>query len=92
MLDRIFADNKKLSKKYSCFTLAFHAASAGVIMLFFLSLTEDPLYQIKNISEVSMFAVLYMGIFAPGLGYLLYNLSIKLSGPTKWYTAPYLYL
>ena len=74
---------KKLSKKYEIFTLTFYATFSGVIILFFLASFEQSFYHIMSISKTSFFAILYMGIGASGIGYLLYNLSIKDIGPTK---------
>lgn len=74
---------KTLIEKYSGFTITFYASIFGVILLFFLALTENIIEQIQAISPSSIYAVLYMGICASGLGYFLYNLSIREIGPTK---------
>ncbi|MFQ5824220.1 MAG: DMT family transporter [bacterium] len=74
---------KKLSNKYSSFTLTFYATLFGVLLLLIFALTEDCFRQIKEISIVSFCSVLYMGIAASGIGYLFYNLSIARIGPTK---------
>ncbi len=74
---------KKLVKKYHGFTITYYSTLIGTILLFFLALPEDPLGQILQVSLVSVVAVVYMGIFASGIGYLLYNYSIKEIGPTK---------
>jgi drug/metabolite transporter (DMT)-like permease len=74
---------KKLLKFYSGFTLTFYAALFGVAALFFLVLSENFFEQVCAISATSIWAVLYMGVCASGLGYLLYNLSIDKIGPTK---------
>ena len=39
--------------------------------------------QIAGISLESTLSMLYMGVFASGMGYLLYNYSINNVGPTK---------
>ncbi len=74
---------KRLIVKYSGYTLTFYATMFGVITLFFLSMTEQPLQQLQTISTASIWSILYMGVIASGLGYLLYNLSIQKLGPTK---------
>ena len=69
--------------RYSGFTLTFYATLFGVVLLLFLTPLEDPLEQIREISRESLLSVLYMGICGSGLGYLLYNLSIREIGPTR---------
>ena len=60
-----------------------YATLFGVILLVPLAWSEGLTQQIQIVSAPIVFAVLYMGIFASGIGYLFYNLSIKESGPTK---------
>ena len=74
---------KEMSKRYNSFTLIFYATLSGVIMLLFLALSEGGITQVQNISLRSIMSIVYMGIFASGIGYLLYNYSIKELGPTK---------
>jgi len=74
---------KKMLAKYSGFTLTFYATLCGVLLLLLLAPGEGALEQITQISRVSAFSVLYMGVCASGLGYLLYNLSIREIGPTR---------
>lgn len=74
---------KSLSKKYSSFTLTFYATASSVVILLFLAIIEGGIKQLVNISDRSILSILYMGIFASGLGYLLYNFGIKDLGPTK---------
>lgn len=74
---------KDLVHRYSGYTITFYATLTGVVLLFFLSLREDVANQIKSISTASILAVVYMGVFASGLGYLAYNLSIREIGPTR---------
>ncbi len=52
-------------------------------MLVFLAPQEAPLGEIQKISRASLLSVIYMGICGSGLGYLLYNLSIREIGPTR---------
>ena len=74
---------KSLSKKYSSFTLTFYATLWGVIMLLFFALAEGGAEQVQTISLRSVLSLLYMGIFASGIGYLFYNYGIHELGPTK---------
>lgn len=74
---------KTLIRKYSGFTITFYASFFGVVLLSFLAFSENAPEQVRNISSASIFGILYMGICASGLGYFLYNLSIREIGPTK---------
>lgn len=69
--------------RYSGFTLTFYATLFGVLLLFVLAPQESPLQSVAQISRASLLSVLYMGICGSGLGYLLYNLSIREIGPTR---------
>ena len=69
--------------RYSGFTLTFYATLFGVLILLVLAPQESPLGEIRQISRASLLSVLYMGICGSGLGYLLYNLSIREIGPTR---------
>ena len=80
---------KKLLQKYTSFTLTFYAILFGVILLVPLTLSEGLADQIQTISPPVILAILYMGIFASGIGYLLYNSSIKEIGATR--TASFVY-
>lgn len=80
---------KQLLSRYSGFTLTFYATLFGVVLLLFLIGSEDPLTQVQSMSDTSVYAVIYMGVFASGLGYLAYNLSIREIGPTR--TASYVF-
>jgi drug/metabolite transporter (DMT)-like permease len=74
---------RSMLDRYSGFTLTFYATLFGVLMLLFLAPQEAPLGDIQTISRESLLSILYMGIFASGLGYLLYNLSIREIGATR---------
>jgi drug/metabolite transporter (DMT)-like permease len=74
---------RTMLEKYSGFTLTFYATLFGVLMLLFLAPQEAPLDRIQEISRASLLSVFYMGICGSGLGYLLYNLSIREIGPTR---------
>ena len=74
---------KTLVKTYRSFTLAYYATLFGVLILLPFSLIEDPIPQVGTASMESILGILYMGIFASGLGYMLYNTSVDKIGPTK---------
>ncbi len=80
---------KSLLKKHTSFTLTYYATLFGVILLVPLTLSEGFVQQIQTISPSVILSILYMGIFASGIGYLFYNLSIKEIGATK--TASFVY-
>jgi len=69
--------------------LTYYVTLFGVILLLPLTLSEGFVQQIQTISPSVILAILYMGIFASGFGYLFYNLSIKEIGATK--TASFVY-
>jgi drug/metabolite transporter (DMT)-like permease len=75
--------------RYSGFTLTFYATLFGVVMLLMLAPQEASLATIRDISRASLLSVIYMGICGSGIGYLLYNLSIREIGPTR--TASFVY-
>ena len=74
---------KTMVDRYSGFTLTFYSTLAGVLILLVLAPGESALDQIGRMSIESLVSVLYMGVCASGLGYLLYNLSIREIGPTR---------
>ncbi len=74
---------RKMLAKYSGFTLTFYATLFGVGLLLLLAPIEDAFTQLRQISYASVWSVLYMGACVSGLGYLLYNLSIREIGPSR---------
>lgn len=74
---------KQLTADYSGFTIVFYATTVGTVLLFFLSLTETPLSALQSTAAAGWFSVAYMGIFASGIGYLLYTMSLRQIGPTR---------
>jgi drug/metabolite transporter (DMT)-like permease len=70
-------------ERYSGFTLTFYSTLFGVLILLLITPWEAPLGNIQNISRASLLSVIYMGVCGSGLGYLLYNLSIREIGPTR---------
>jgi drug/metabolite transporter (DMT)-like permease len=74
---------KQLSQRYSGLTITFYAAVAGVGQLLILASLERWWQQIATLSLSSLIAILYMGVAASGIAYLLFNLSIQQVGPTR---------
>lgn len=74
---------RRLIGAYSGFTLTFYATLFGVLLLCLMVPVESPLEQIPAISWASLLSLLYMGVFASGLGYYTYNLSIDAIGATR---------
>ena len=74
---------KRLITVYSGFTLTFYATVFGVVLLCLVVPVESPLEQMRGMSRQSLLSVLYMGVFASGLGYYTYNLSIDVIGATR---------
>lgn len=74
---------KQLSQRYSGLTVTFYAAVAGVGQLLVLACFERWWQQIATLSLSSLVAIVYMGVAASGIAYLLFNLSIQRIGPTR---------
>jgi drug/metabolite transporter (DMT)-like permease len=75
---------KTLSARYSGFVITLYATLFGVLILLAPALIfEDAPRQLMQMSARSLWSLLYMGIAASGIGYLLYNLSIAGIGPTR---------
>ncbi len=68
--------------RYSVFCLTFYATVFGVVLLAVLAAREGPLGQLAAASTGSLWSLAYMGVAASGVGYLLYNSSVRLLGPT----------
>ncbi|TVQ08122.1 MAG: DMT family transporter [Leptolyngbya sp. DLM2.Bin27] len=74
---------KQLSQRYSGLTITFYAAVAGVGQLLVLASLERWWRQLATLSLPSLVAIVYMGVAASGVAYLLFNLSIQQVGPTR---------
>jgi drug/metabolite transporter (DMT)-like permease len=75
---------KILSARHSGFVITFYATLFGVLILVLPALVfEEAARQLAQMSARSLWSVMYMGVGASGIGYLLYNLSIAGIGPTK---------
>ncbi len=80
---------KSMLGRYSGYTITFYSAVFGVILLIPLVMLEDFSIDTLNMSYQSLLSIFYMGIFASGIGYLFYNLSIKEIGPTRTASSVY---
>jgi drug/metabolite transporter (DMT)-like permease len=74
---------KRLLTRHSSLVLTFYATLSGVAILLFVVPLADVAAQMEGMSAASLYAVLYMGVFASGLGYLTYAFSIEAIGPTR---------
>jgi len=74
---------KRMVEQYSTLTVTFLSALFAVGAMLLLLVFEDLSGQLRAISVSSIMALLYMGLAASGIGYLLYNMSIKQIGPTR---------
>ncbi|WP_017299962.1 DMT family transporter [Nodosilinea nodulosa] len=74
---------KQLSQRYSGLTITFYAAVAGVGQLLVLAVAERWWQQLATLSLASLLSIIYMGVAASGVAYLLFNLSIQQVGPTR---------
>lgn len=79
---------KVLSARYTGFTISYYAALFGVLQLLVLAGIEGGA-DLSQLSPASLWSILYMGIGASGMGYLLYNMSVGAIGPTKTATSVY---
>jgi drug/metabolite transporter (DMT)-like permease len=75
--------------RYSGFTLTFYSTLFGVLILLFIAPQETTFESVREISRASWFSVIYMGVCGSGLGYILFNMSIREIGPTR--TASFVY-
>ena len=74
---------KRLTDRYSSYTLVLYATIFGVLWLLVLMPWPETVTQIRGISLRSLCSVLFMGVFVSGLGYLTYNMSIHAIGATR---------
>ena len=74
---------RRLTTRYSGYTVTFYATSCGLALLIPLALAEGLVNQFAGIEWSTWVAIAYMGVAASGLGYLLYNISVGSIGPTK---------
>lgn len=74
---------RHLLARHDGFVLTLHATIAGVAILALTTLDADNIQALGAMSAGTFAAIAYMGIFASGLGYLLYTFSVDAIGPTR---------
>ncbi|MBE9076737.1 DMT family transporter [Romeria aff. gracilis LEGE 07310] len=74
---------RHLGMTYSGLALSYYAALFGILQLLVLTLPELWRSGLPQPSLAASLGILYMGIGASGLGYLLFVLSTQRIGPTK---------
>ncbi len=74
---------RHLGRRYSGLAMSYYGALFGVAQLLVLVLPELAQTGWPILSWQSVLGILYMGIGASGIGYLLFTLSTQRIGPTK---------
>ena len=74
---------RHLGKTYSGLAISYYGALFGVAQLLLLVIPELLSRGLQTLSVSSILSILYMGIGASGIGYLLFTLSIQRIGPAK---------
>ncbi|MGC1305795.1 MAG: DMT family transporter [Phormidesmis sp.] len=74
---------RHLGKRYSGLAMSYYGALFGVVQLLVLELPNLIATGFPMLSLPSILGVLYMGVGASGIGYLLFVLSTQRIGPTK---------
>lgn len=72
-----------LGRRYSGLAMSYYGALFGVAQLLLLTIPEVQHTGWPNFSLASLFSILYMGIGASGIGYLLFTISTQRIGPAK---------
>lgn len=73
---------KTVAGKYSGYTVTMYVTIIGVLLLIPMAAFEIASTGLGAVHASALLSVLYMGIFASGIGYLLYNQSIYRVGAT----------
>lgn len=74
---------RHLGKRYSGLAMSYYGALSGVLQLIILVTPEVLRSGLPSLSLPSILGVIYMGIGASGIGYLLFTISTQRIGPTK---------
>ena len=74
---------RRLLDRHDGFVLTLHATLAGVLVLAVACLDAATFRALAAMSGTTLAAILYMGLAASGLGYLLYTFSVDAIGPTR---------
>lgn len=75
--------SKKIMERYSPIIILTYSFLTAVVMLIPLMLMESPASALVGVSPKAWGSVLYMGVFASAIGYLLQQFSIKAYGASK---------
>ncbi len=71
------------SQRFSSLSLTVYSAAAGVALLLVLTWGRGVVAELACLSARVGWSLLYMGAAASGVGYLLFNVSVRLLGPTR---------
>ena len=74
---------RSLLVKAPSLTVTFYSAFFGVFILTLLSSGGNSLVNPLSLTARVILSILYMGLIASGIGYYLYNISIRQIGPTR---------
>lgn len=74
---------RRLLEKHPSLTVTLYSAFSGVLILTVLTVGDNPIPDKAALSPVVLLSILYMGLIASGIGYYLYNISIRQIGPTR---------
>lgn len=74
---------RHLGKRYSGLAMSYYGALFGVAQLSVLVLLELKAASLPTLSIPAILSIIYMGIAASGIGYLLFTISTRRIGPTK---------
>ena len=74
---------RHLGKRHSGLAMSYYGALFGVAQPAVLVSPEIITTGLPSLSQASILGVLYMGIGASGIGYLLFTISTQRIGPTK---------
>jgi len=72
---------KKLSDKYPAVTVTFYMTLAAIVLLLFF-VGNEGIRSVGNASLTGLLSLVYLGVVTSAIGYLLYNYTVKIVGPT----------
>ena len=73
---------KQLSHIYSATTLTFYMTVGAIGLLAAITDFQD-IAEITDLSPRGWLAIAYMGIASSGIGYMLFNVTVRVIGPTR---------
>ena len=74
---------RHLGKRYSGLAMSYYGALFGVLQLLLLVIPEVARSGLPSLFLPSILGIVYMGVGASGIGYLLFTISTRRIGPTK---------